>query len=209
VSAMTFLMITLIAALAVISPGPDFIVVSNNALNYARRNGVYTAIGIAFSNLFHLTYCIIGLSFIASKMTYLLQYIKYLGAAYLIYLGVKALFSQKKIISLDEEKRFQETSTHWLSFRQGALCNALNPKTALFFISIFSLIVSKSTPLLEQVFYGLEISLLHFLWFSFVSFAITHNTILPRLMKFQRPINCVMGVVLIIFAVSILSLHLS
>ncbi len=204
---MFFLTITMLAILWVISPGPDFIVVSNNSLNYSRYHGIQTALGIAISNLFHTTYCIVGFSLVASHLNHVIKYVKCLGAAYLIYLGISLLLKKKFTYSNDQAKESNNKSSLLLVIRQGMLCNGLNPSTTLFFISIYSFVVSKGLPLIAQIGYGLEIALLHFLWFSFIAYGITHKMILSRLLKIQQPINYIMGIALIIFAFLIVRTH--
>ncbi|WP_077216996.1 LysE family transporter [Piscirickettsia litoralis] len=86
--------IALIALLAAVSPGPDFVIVAKNALLYDRRSGVMTSVGAGV--LVHSFYCVLGLAVVISQSLLLFSLIKYLGAAYLIYLGVKSLFSEKK-----------------------------------------------------------------------------------------------------------------
>ena len=204
---MFFLTITMLAILSVISPGPDFIVVSNNSLNYSRYHGMQTALGIAISNLFHATYCIVGFSFIASHLNHVIKYVKYLGVAYLIYLGISLFLKKKFTRSNNQKKGNNDKSSLLLAIRQGMLCNGLNPSTTLFFISIYSFIASKGLPLITQIGYGFEIALLHCLWFSFIAYSITHKIILSRLLKIQQLINYTMGIALIVFAFLIAKTH--
>jgi threonine/homoserine/homoserine lactone efflux protein len=75
----------------------------------------------------------------------------------------------------------------------GFFSNALNPKTTLFFLGIFIQLVTKDTPVTMQVVYGAKISLAHLLWFSLLSYLLTHQKILPKVKKYQTVVNRLMG----------------
>jgi threonine/homoserine/homoserine lactone efflux protein len=96
-----FMTITLIILLSTISPGPDFAIVSRNALRYTQKTGVMTALGVACGTLFHSIYCILGFAIIISRSLLLFNIIKYIGAAYLIYLGVLGLFEKRESFAVD------------------------------------------------------------------------------------------------------------
>src|ERR1700722_9128354 len=87
--------IGIIAILAAISPGPDFVIVTKHALTQNRRNALLASLGIGCGILIHTSYCVLGLAIILSQSLLWFSLIKYLGASYLIYLGVKSLFSKK------------------------------------------------------------------------------------------------------------------
>src|SRR5690242_773964 len=93
---MEFLAITLLIVLAAISPGPDFALVVKNSLAYKRTAGIYTALGVSCSLGIHATYSILGLAIIISKSLLLFSLIKYLGAAYLIYIGAQSLLAKRE-----------------------------------------------------------------------------------------------------------------
>jgi threonine/homoserine/homoserine lactone efflux protein len=86
-----FLTVAFIHFLGVMSPGPDFAMISRNSLVYSRRTGIYSAFGLALGILVHVTYSLIGIGLIISKSIIIFSTIKLLGASYLIYIGYKAL----------------------------------------------------------------------------------------------------------------------
>lgn len=90
-----FFTISIVILLAAISPGPDFALVTRNSLRHSQKAGVMTALGIAIGTLFHASYCILGFVIIISKSILLFNIIKYMGASYLIYLGIKGLLEKK------------------------------------------------------------------------------------------------------------------
>lgn len=88
------LSVTAIHLLAVVSPGPDFIVAIKNALTYSRKTGFFTALGFALGISVHLLYCVFGLAILISQSLLLFSIIKFLGAGYLIYIGVLSFLAK-------------------------------------------------------------------------------------------------------------------
>ena len=76
---------------ALISPGPDFVVACRNTLLYSRTIGIYTAIGFGLGILVHISYAVFGLSWLIANHAFVFAIIQYMGAAYLIYIGVQSL----------------------------------------------------------------------------------------------------------------------
>lgn len=196
-----FYTIAIIALLGAISPGPDFVVVSKNALMYSRRTGCFTACGIAAGIVFHVTYCILGIAIIISQSLLLFSIIKYIGASYLIYLGVKAIFSKSsKNLPSNIHHQVNDISA-WVAFRQGLLTNVLNPKCTLFMLAVFTMVVRPHTPYWIQIIYGLELSGIGLLWFLFLSNLLSHRHVKARLNKVQSIVTKVMGAFLVGFGI--------
>lgn len=86
----SLVLLILICFIGMISPGPDFLLVTKNALLYPKRQALATAFGIVSGCLFHATYCILGLGLIITQSILIYTIIKYAGACYLIYLGFKS-----------------------------------------------------------------------------------------------------------------------
>lgn len=197
-----FLTITLIIVLAAISPGPDFAMVVKNSLLRDRRSGIFTALGVSCSLLIHSAYCILGLAIVISQSLILFSIIKYIGAAYLIYIGTKSLLAKNTAMDI-KEQTIKESINARQGFMQGFLCNLLNPKAIMFILAFFTLIISPSSSWLEQIGFGVEIALIHFIWFSWLALMITHQRVRARLNKIQHYIIKIMGVVLIGFGARI------
>ncbi|MBA2651611.1 MAG: LysE family transporter [Tatlockia sp.] len=200
-----FFTITLIIILAAISPGPDFAMVVKNALMHDRKCGILTALGVSLSLLIHSTYCIFGLAIIISHSLVLFSLIKYLGAAYLIYIGIKSLLAKQATMEINGQKTRTPLSAYQ-GFMQGLLCNLLNPKGIMFILAFFTLIINPSSSWLHQFGFGVEIALIHFIWFSWLALMITHPRVRDSLNKIQHYIIRVMGVILIGFGARIATL---
>lgn len=200
-----FLSITVLIILAAISPGPDFALVTKNSLLYSRKAGVYTALGVSISLLIHTVYCILGFAIIISKSLLAFSIIKYLGAAYLIYIGIKGLLAKREAKTLDTEQA-KATMSSFQSFYQGFLGNLLNPKAIMFLLAFFTLVVKPGHSLLFEMSYGFEIALIHLIWFSILSLMMTHHSVKSNLNRLQYYVIKAMGAILIAFGIRIATL---
>ena len=183
--------IAIITLLAVISPGADFSLVSRNSYLYGRKQGIYTAYGIACAVWVHICYSVLGLSFLKHYIPNLLHIIQYIGALYLMYIGYKT-FTQQQI---------SDHATHTLlrprqAFIQGFLGNSLNPKTTLFVMSIFAQLLRGNHGLTHLIGYGMFISASHLLWFLLISLFCSTPVIRNKILRKQVSINRFIGTVL-------------
>jgi len=190
-----FVTIAGIATLGAMSPGPDFVVVAKYALMHDRRTALMSSLGIALGILFHTVYCVLGLALIISQSLLLFSLIKYLGAAYLIYLGLKSFFSKTELAP-SFEKSMSSVNT-WLAFRDGFLTNVLNPKCTLFMLSVFTLVIEPSTAHWIQFSFGLEIALIACLWFAFLSVGLTVPSIKSKIDTVQNMVGKILGAALV------------
>ena len=95
--------VTFIHLLALISPGPDFIMACRNSLIYSRKIGIYTAIGFGLGIAVHIFYSLAGLALIISSSIFIFNTIKFLGAGYLVYIGIKSILSKSLRFSISSE----------------------------------------------------------------------------------------------------------
>ena len=198
------LLVAGIHLLAVMSPGPDFVLISRNALVYSRKIGIYSALGLALGIMVHITYSLIGIGFLIAKSVVLFSIIKYIGAAYLIYIGYKALQGAKKDgndKSLSLEK--QGSVSVLRAVRMGFLTNVLNPKATLFFLALFTQVITPHTPLIWQLFYGVEMVLATFGWFAVVATAFSVPFIRTKFRSIQYRFEQIFGVILIVLGVKV------
>lgn len=190
------LTVALVHFLAIISPGPDFLMVTRNSLIYSRKTGIYTAIGLGLGILVHVTYSLIGIGFLISQSVILFNLIKILGAIYLIYIGYKSLTSKSSSLNLQDHKHTTDISSQF-AIRTGFLTNITNPKVTLFFLSLFTLVIDPNTPLSVKLFMGIEMSVATILWFIFVAYIVSHHLIKTQVSKIQGVAEKFIGVVLI------------
>lgn len=128
-----------VAIIIAVTPGPDFVLITKNTLKYNNRSGRATAYGVATSHVIFAAASVLGLTSIIAKSIVLFQIIKYAGAAYLIYLGIKALISKKKQLQ-DTASITANTPKSTVnlqnSYFQGMASTLLNPKALIFYISL-------------------------------------------------------------------------
>ncbi|MCY9822240.1 LysE family transporter [Aeromonas media] len=190
------LAVVAITFFAVISPGPDFAMVSRNSLLLSRRTGVLTALGIAAGVCVHVSYTLLGVGLLIQQSLWLFNLIKLVGAAYLIFLGIKMLRAQP---TTGEELASQPALSSLGALRTGFLTNVLNPKTTIFIVSLFMQVVQPQTPLAVQLGYGAFIVLAHALWFSAVALFFSSSSVRARLLAVRHWIDRIFGGLLVGF----------
>lgn len=193
--------VTLIHLLAVISPGPDFILCARNSLTYSRKIGVWTAVGFGLGICVHIFYSLAGLALVISQSILLFNAIKLLGAGYLIYIGIKSLFSKSASIEIEKGEKGKLSTLS--AIKMGFLTNVLNPKATLLFLSLFTMVISPDTP--KLVLGGISAIMITntVLWFSFVSVLLTQKKVRTVFERFQNIFNKAFGGLLIALGVKV------
>lgn len=184
-----------IASVMAASPGQDFAVITRNSLVYSRRAGILGALGIGAAIWLHVLYSLAGIAVIIAHSPSLYAAVKYSGACYLFYLGCKSLFFAAPL-KPSAAKADAAAISDKGAFCSGFVSNALNPKTTLFFLSIFTQFVSAGTPFAVQVLYGLIICLAHLAWFSALALFLSAPALNARIAGAKPWIERVLGVCL-------------
>jgi RhtB (resistance to homoserine/threonine) family protein len=203
-----FITVAVVHFLAVASPGPDFAMVTRNSLMYTRKVGLYTSLGIALGVLVHVGYSLLGLGLLISQSILLFNAIKFVGAGYLIYIGIKSLRASRPVEdSQNVIKKEGKVITFQKSVWIGFLTCVLNPKATLFFLALFTQVIDLSTPKTIQFLYGIEMMIITFIWFTFVSVVFSNSLIKSRVGKVQHYIERVTGAVLIALGIKVAFSH--
>lgn len=196
------LTVAFVHLLAVISPGPDFIMITRNSLIYSRKTGIYSAIGLGLGILVHVTYSLVGIGVLISQSVLLFNVIKFIGAAYLIYIGYKSLISKSSKLNLENTKHKKDLS-QLSAIKIGFITNVTNPKVTLFFLSLFTVAINPDTPLAIKLFMGFEMSIVTTLWFILVAFLISHHLIKNRISNMHHFAEKFIGVILIALGIKV------
>jgi threonine/homoserine/homoserine lactone efflux protein len=188
----------LLASVAIIvAPGPDIIYVLAKGIAQGRRPAVVAAAGFACGLSVHTTLAVLGLSALLVASALAFTVVKLVGAAYLVYLGIKAFRSQ----GLLTVPVGGESLSHGQIFRQAFVMNVLNPKVAIFFLAFLPQFTRPDGASLAQqlLVLGVSFALLAFLVFSTVGAcsAILGNWIRAR-PRFARALDYVVGSVFIL-----------
>jgi threonine/homoserine/homoserine lactone efflux protein len=128
-----------------ITPGPDTAYILGRSIQLGWRGGVAAALGIGCGCLVHVFGAAIGLSALLMASSAAFAVVKLIGAAYLLYTGVRMLLSRPPEMAADSTLASRVTSLRQV-FWQGALTNALNPKVALFFLAFLPQFVDADAP---------------------------------------------------------------
>ena len=194
--------------LAVMSPGPDFAVVTKNSLSHSRKAGIYTALGIALGLSVHVTYSLLGIGFIISRSIILFNIIKLIGAGYLIYIGYKAVQSKPvSVLTEAEHISVPASMKPGQAIKNGFLVNVLNQKATLFVLALFTQVIDPLTPTVIKLGYGIEMMIATFVWFSIVAILFSHGTLRAKIQKAQHWIDRTTGVVLIALGLKVALSH--
>ncbi len=191
-------------AFVIVAPGADLAMVMRQAIVQGRKEAVLTSFGIGTSLMFHISYTILGLGLIISKSIFIFNIIKWVGVAYLIYLGVQSLRSGK--VTLDDvraENAARKRQGNFKAFGLGFMANALNPKAVIFFLSFFSAFISHETPGAIKFGYGLVMASCLIAWFVGISFFLTTPKIRVAFERMSVWINRVSGAVFIAFGLKL------
>lgn len=138
-------LVVTVAALCMISPGPDMLLVMRNTLVRDRHSGALTALGVLTGNLIHIGYCVIGIAVLVSQSPVLYQVLRIAGAIYLIYLGIHDL----KNASREEVNRPSTIMPSGSAYREGFVNNLLNPKGSLFYLGVFTQVITPEMSLMQ------------------------------------------------------------
>lgn len=154
----------------IITPGMDTVFVLNKSIGEGKKAGIYSTLGLNTGVLGHTIFAALGLSLIVAKSAMTFMVIKYLGAAYLLYLGISKLISKDSLINIDPATRTGKTNQQ--NFISGFFTNILNPKVALFFLAFFPQFIKPelSGSPLPFIVLGLTCAVLGSIWFFLLSF---------------------------------------
>jgi threonine/homoserine/homoserine lactone efflux protein len=146
-----------------LSPGPDTLYIIARTVSQGHMAGVMSVLGISSGCVVHMLLAAFGLSAILAVSATAFTVVKYVGAVYLIYLGIQALWQNPKLVN---EAVAGQSSTNLAIYRQGFLTNLLNPKVAIFFLAFLPQFVVTDSTLgpLPFLFLGLIFLLTGTLW---------------------------------------------
>lgn len=192
-----FLTVALIHLLAVASPGPDFAIVVRESVAHGRRAGTWTAIGVGTGIFVHVAYSLLGIGLIVSQSIVLFNALKWLAAAYLLYIGIKALRARPADPAAAEAELTREVRSPRGAFVIGFVTNGLNPKATLFFLSLFTVVINPHTPLTVQAGYGLYLACATAVWFCLVAMLFSQERVRSGFARLGHWFDRLMGAVLV------------
>lgn len=188
----------MICILGALSPGPSLALVIKNTLSGGHSQGYATAIshGLGVALYAAITATGIGIIIIQSPILYAI--IKYSGAAFLLYLGIKSLLSKKANLSLSEDQQLNKNKVN--GWRDGFLVAFLNPKLAIFFLALFSQFVDANASWQQNAIMTATVGIIDGTWYCLVTYTISRGAIINTLRTNSHIVDKIAGSFLILLA---------
>ncbi|EGR2303029.1 LysE family translocator [Vibrio parahaemolyticus] len=195
--------------IALMSPGPDFALVVQNATRHGRQTGLYIALGLSVGILLHSLFSLTGVSYLMHQHPLLYSVLQLLGGSYLLYLGVGALRGVITTIKNPQTDQQNKTNSFVISnkrqaFAKGFATNILNPKALVFFISLMSSLVPAGMSVSGKSIALVILFSLSLVWFSSLAWMLSTQRLQRRLQQAGIYIDGICGVVFTLVGGSIL-----
>jgi threonine/homoserine/homoserine lactone efflux protein len=162
------------------------------------------SIGIALGLSIHITYSAFGLATVIANSSSALWAIKVLGGGYLIYLGIKGLRAKPANIT-ESTVTIPTKHSAKKSIGIGFLCNALNPKAPIYFVSLFTIVLSPDMPVYQIAIYGVWIMVIQFAWFSLLVGLLSRPSINFRFKRYGHWIDRVLGGAMVALGIKVIA----
>jgi len=189
-----FLTVLGVHVLAVMSPGPNILIIVKESVTVSRNNGLYTALGVLVGATMYVVFGFLGFIAIVSQSVMIFNAFKFIGALYLIYLGLQGILSSGKAVHFqDEDAQFALQKTPVESFRSGFLTNLSNPKAALYFFTLFTTFVPVDLPLNMKLLLAVLLLIISFSWYLLVAILFSEQRIQRAYQSVKRYADFVFG----------------
>jgi RhtB (resistance to homoserine/threonine) family protein len=192
------LAIVSVTLVVMVIPGPDMVLVLRNTVVSGRRAGLQTSMGILSGNLVHISYCVLGIGLLISQSITAFSTLKYAAAAYLIYLGAMSFRSGARTLDTNAIEDPQP-DRKW--FVQGFVNNLLNPKGTLFYLGVFTLVITPETSASAMLLLIFIMMLISASFWLFFVYTLDRPAIREWIDRSQRTVNRISGGLLILFGV--------
>jgi threonine efflux protein len=191
---------------ALISPGPDFMLTLKNTLKFGKVGGILGAFGFGLGILTHCLLSISGVYLFLTQFYLAKSILNYFGAIYLIWIGLRHLFLFLKINSNPEDKVIDDCKEPKKinSFLEAFFTNLFNPKAGIFILSLFSSLAPRNLDLENQIIISLGIIFLTIIWFSLVALFFDQEKIRMKYYQLEPIINFLFSFVFILFGLGLL-----
>ncbi|TEW47646.1 LysE family translocator [Psychromonas algicola] len=193
-----FITVAIAHFLALLSPGPDFVLVVKSAINNGPKKSIGVAGGIASANALYITLCLIGVGSLLATSVMIMIALKIAGGLFLIYLAVIALLAKKEdyqSITATEVATGKET-TFIKEFFTGFMSGMLNPKNLLFYLSLFTVVLTNDVSLGFKIALGIWMTSVVFLWDLSVIYVLSREKVRRKFSKLAYYIDKCTGVIL-------------
>ena len=197
-----WLSIVAVCGAGAMSPGPSLAVVMRNTVKGGQLQGVITSLSHALGIMFYAFISVVGIGVLITKSPLVFDAVKYAGAAFLAFLGYRALSSKPKVGALPDTSTDPKV-TYISSARDGLLISILNPKIILFFLALFSQFVQPDADWTETAIITATAGVIDGGWYIIVALFVSQSDILRWLQKRMEWIEKCFGALLIAIAVRV------
>lgn len=199
-----WLSLALICVMGALSPGPSLAVVVKNTLFGGSKQGYATAISHGAGVALYAALTALGIGVVIVQSPMLFSFIQYAGAAFLVYLGIKALMSKKQNLDFKEDENLEAVNRQAINgWRDGFLIAFLNPKLAIFFLALFSQFVDADASYQQKIIMVSTVGIIDTLWYLIVAFMFSRGPVLEKLKRNSHIIDKITGSFLILLAARI------
>ena len=171
---MEFIILATAHFMALITPGPDFFLIMQTALRMRLKYAWAVCAGIATANGVYISIAVLGLEYVRT-MHHLMQALHYAGGMYLLYIAVLLLKAPMRTVEVKETNNILRLRDSKKQFLIGLTSGILNPKNIIFYLSLFTVIVSPATPLYRRSLYGLWMAAMVLGWDMMVALVINRQ----------------------------------
>lgn len=193
--------------LGLASPGPAFLLSAKHGMSHPRRVHLATAAGLGSGSTFYTILGFLGVTAFIAQSPLVFNSIKYLGAIYLIYIGLRSIMTRQEKPEYAQIKQKMSGPSAELSpltaFRMGAGLNLSNPKTALYYLALFSSVISPDTPLLAKSLILILTPPLAWGWYAFVATSFSLPWFQTFYGRFKQLIDYLFGGVMIVLGLMV------
>jgi threonine/homoserine/homoserine lactone efflux protein len=195
-----FVTVAIAHFLALLSPGPDFVLVVKSAIRNEGKNAIGVALGIASANALYIGLCLIGVGTILAASVTVMIVLKVIGGLFLIYLAVQALRANKSSYSnldiADNSHSNEVKTTIFKELITGFMSGILNPKNLLFYLSLFTVVLTPEVGLAFKLGLGIWMTAIVFLWDLSIIFLLSTPKVRSKFTKLAYYIDKITGAIL-------------
>jgi threonine/homoserine/homoserine lactone efflux protein len=202
-----FITVALAHFLALLSPGPDFVLIVKSAIKNDSKDAIGVALGITFANAVYIGLCLIGVGSILAASAPIMITLKIIGGLFLMYLGIQALRARKD--AYDQFQVAQSThsnipkTTFLKEFTAGFLSGIFNPKNLLFYLSLFTVVLTPEISFVFKLGLGIWMTVVVFVWDTAVIFLLSTRKVRAKFTQVAYYIDKATGALLGVIGLTI------
>lgn len=201
-----FVTVALAHFLALLSPGPDFVLIVKSSIKYGGKKSIGVAAGIASANAVYISLCLAGVGSILASSVAIMVVLKIAGGLFLIYLAIMALKAKKSSyneLATFSQEHVEARTTVTKELLTGFMSGILNPKNLLFYLSLFTVVLTSDVSLSFKLALGAWMTLVVFLWDVAIIYFLSTNQVRKKFSKAAYYIDKFTGALLGIMGLAI------